>query len=307
MKKIFLFPGQGSQYIGMGQKMLDYIPAKNLLNRANEIVDIDLEKLMFEGSESDLRKTENTQPALFVASMMAFEYLKEKNCSFDFVAGHSLGEYSALCAASFFSFEDALELVKLRGELMSKAGEVSPGTMSAILGLAVDKVEQIVNQAKDNGDIVVANYNTPSQIVISGETKAIEVAQELAIDAGAKRVVPLPVSGPFHSPLMSKASKPLEEALNNTRIFDIKTPVICNVDGLLEQDAFKIREKLLKQMVSPVRWVASVEEMIKLGVTQGYEIGSGKVLRGLIRCISREINVDVIESVLECEQLLGEM
>ena len=306
MKKVLLFPGQGSQYVGMGQKILDYEPAFKLLEQANNILGFDLKTMMLHGPVADLNQTQNTQPALFVSSMMVFEYFKEKEFNFDFVAGHSLGEYSALCAAGCFSFEEGLRLVRLRGELMEQAGNTSPGTMLAILGLPMEIVEQIVHDARDEGQVVMANYNTPVQVVISGEKKAVEKAQNMAAEAGAKRLVPLAVSGPFHSPLMNKVLEPLEAALNKATMNDIKTPVISNIDATPEINAKKIREKLVKQLVFPVRWVLSVEKMISLGVMNGYELGAGKVLKGLVRNIAKELKVETIESLAECQQILDQ-
>ncbi|MFC1584424.1 ACP S-malonyltransferase [Fibrobacterota bacterium] len=295
-KTILLFPGQGSQQVGMGKSAAEVPEAAGLLRQASDILGMDMKQLIWEGPETELKKTENTQPALFLVSMMAMECLKLEGVSFDFTAGHSLGEYSALCAAGAYSFEDGLALVRLRGELMAKAGSERPGAMTAVIGMGADELGEAVKEAAAAGVVVVANYNSPSQIVISGEEAAVRKAEELARDAGAKKVVRLPVSGAFHSPLMGFALPGLEKGLEDTTFADPAVPVITNVDAGPCTQAGELKASLLRQLTSPVKWVDSMRKAVELGCGTGLEVGSGRVLMGLVRGISRELKVLPVES-----------
>jgi len=296
-KTILLFPGQGSQYIGMGKVLAEeFAPARELLAKADDVLGFSLSKIMQEGPEEVLKSTDNTQPALYTCSCMVMELLKSEGVAFDMVAGHSLGEYSAIAAAGGFSFEDGLRLVRVRGELMAKAGELKPGAMAAVLGLEIAPLEEILAEASATGVVVAANFNSPGQIVISGSKDGVAKASELAAAKGAKKVVPLPVSGAFHSPLMEYALPGLQEAIAKTRFNDLQVPVMANVTASLVSKGSEVAELLVKQLVSPVRWQQSMEKAIAEGVTQGIEVGAGKVLMGLMRGISRDIKVAPVES-----------
>lgn len=298
MKTIALFPGQGSQYVGMGSALAAASPeAAELLGIADDILGFSLSKLMAEGPEEELKATLNTQPALFTTSMMSLTVLKKRGISFDYVAGHSLGEYSAICAAGGFSFEEGLRLVRRRGELMSQAGERRPGSMSAILGLEEELLTQLLDDASSAGIVVAANFNCNGQIVISGESAAVARASELALEMGAKKVVPLPVAGAFHSPLMEFALEGLKEAIEETSLKDLSVPLISNVTAEPVESGREIAQLLQKQLVGSVRWRQSMEKAIALGVERGLEVGSGKVLMGLMRNIDRNLKVFPLESV----------
>lgn len=297
-KTILLFPGQGSQYIGMGKALAEqFAPAADLLKRADEVLGFSLSKIMQEGPEELLKSTDNTQPALYVCSCMAFEKLKAEGVSFDMVAGHSLGEYSAIAAAGGFSFEDGLRLVRARGELMAKAGVLQPGAMSAVLGLDGAPLDEVLAEASKTGVVVAANFNSPGQIVISGSKEGVAKAGDLATEKGAKRVIPLPVSGAFHSPLMEYALPGLREAIAKIAFMDLKVPVIANVNAQLVTKGSEVAELLVKQLNSPVRWHQSMEKAIAEGVTTGIEVGAGRVLMGLMRNISRDVKVIPVETV----------
>ena len=296
-KTAMLFPGQGSQFIGMGKKAFDsHASAAKLLSQANEILGFDLGELMFNGPEEKLQSTDITQPALFVSSMMSFSAIKEKDMEFHFTAGHSLGEYSALCAAQALDFSAALELVKMRGELMAKAGESQPGAMSAILGLSREEIEKSLASLSAENIVVVANHNSLNQIVISGDKQGVAKAGELLSEAGAKKVIPLKVGGAFHSPLMQKAVEPFADKLNSTQFKKPIVPIVTNVEALPCDDPDKLRELLVKQLLSPVRWVEIVQSLVANGCDSAYEIGAGKVLMGLARGIDRSLKVKPVES-----------
>ena len=295
--RIFLFPGQGSQYLGMGKKLAEsHAGAKRILDEANSVLGFDLADVMWNGPEEKLTATENTQPALFTVSMMAMEWVRERGVEYNFTAGHSLGEYSALCAAGVFSFTDGLRLVRLRGNLMSKAGEARPGAMSAILGLEREKLEEALVQASTSGVVVAANFNSTSQIVISGERTGVEAAEKICSELGAKKVVRSPVSGAFHSPLMEFAVEGLREGLAGVNFFRPKVPILTNVEAHEESDPETLKTGLLRQLTSPVRWVESMQRAASLGVVDALEIGSGKVLMGLLRGITRDIKVTPVEN-----------
>ena len=297
-KTIFVFPGQGAQYVGMGKALSEsFVPAKQLLEKADDTLGFSISKVMFEGPEEDLKITANTQPALFVSSMMVLEVLKSQGVDFDFVAGHSLGEYSAICAAGGFSFEDGLKLVRLRGSLMAKAGQEHPGSMAAIIGVDDDKIQELCDAVKNVGIVVPANFNCPGQIVVSGEVDAVKALGDNCGAAGVK-AVPLAVSGAFHSPLMQSAQAGLADSIANTKFNDLQKPLIANVTAQTVTSGAEIKELLVRQLVSPVRWNQSMAYAIKeLGVTSGVEVGVGHVLAGLQRKIDRAVKFAAVESV----------
>ncbi|MCR5029404.1 MAG: ACP S-malonyltransferase [Fibrobacter sp.] len=297
-KTIFVFPGQGAQYVGMGKALSEsFAPAKQLLEKADDTLGFSISKVMFEGPEEDLKITANTQPALFVASMMVLEVLKSEGIGFDLVAGHSLGEYSAICAAGGFSFEDGLKLVRLRGSLMAKAGQEHPGAMAAIIGVADDKIQELCDAVKNVGVVVPANFNCPGQIVVSGEVDAVKALVDNCGAAGVK-AVPLAVSGAFHSPLMQSAQAGLADAIANTKFNDLQKPLIANVTAKTVTSGAEIKDLLVRQLVSPVRWNQSMAYAIQeLGVTSGVEVGVGHVLAGLQRKIDRAVKFTAVESV----------
>lgn len=296
-KSIFLFPGQGSQYIGMGAQLAkEFESAQKMLEYADEVLDFSLSKIMFEGPEELLKSTENTQPALFVSSMMVMELLISEGITCDMVAGHSLGEYSAICAAGGLSFEDALLLVRKRGELMAQVGSMAPGKMAAVLGVEDSVVVELCNEASKKGVVVPANFNSPGQVVVSGSVEGVEALVALCSEKSIKVIV-LPVSGAFHSPLMDFAVEGLVDALSKVKFSDLKYPLIANVTAEPVSDGSLLADLLAKQLVSPVRWNASMQKAVSLGVTSGVEIGSGKVLMGLMRKIDRQVKVVPVESV----------
>lgn len=305
-KTIFVFPGQGAQYVGMGKALSEsFAPAKALLEKADETLGFSLSKVMFDGPEADLKMTSNTQPALFVSSMMVLEVLKAEGIGFDLVAGHSLGEYSAICAAGGFSFEDGLKLVRLRGTLMAKAGSEHPGSMAAIIGAGDEQVQEFCDGVKNVGMVVPANFNCPGQIVVSGEVEAVKKLVENCAAQGVKAVA-LAVSGAFHSPLMQSAQTGLAEAISGTEFHDLQKPLIANVTAEAVTDAKEIRELLVRQLVSPVRWSQSMAYAVReCGVSFGVEVGVGHVLSGLQRKIDRSVKFSAVESVEAVRALKG--
>lgn len=297
-KKILLFPGQGSQYVGMGKKLAEaFAPAKAMLDKANSVLGFDLADILFNGPEDKLVKTDITQPAIFTVSAMAMEVVKDSGATFDYVAGHSLGEYSALYAAGAFTFEEGLALVRLRGQLMAQAGDKSPGAMAAVLGLAPEKLEGVLKEASQAGLVVAANHNSPTQVVISGTVAGVEAASRLAEAAEAKKVVRLAVSGAFHSPLMEFAVPGLIAGLAKVKVSAIKVPLISNVEAAPVSEAEAIKSLLVRQLTSPVRWVESMQKAMSLGCTEALEVGPGKVLMGLVRGISRDLKVTPVENL----------
>lgn len=289
-----IFPGQGSQAIGMSKSFYDeFDVAKNIFTEASDTLGFDMAKMCFEGPKEDLDQTENTQPAILTASVAALRVLEE-NCDLNVsaLAGHSLGEYTALVASGALSFTDAVKLVNLRGKFMQEAVPKGTGAMAAIIGLDLDVIDSVCNEVSAGDDVVVsANLNSPGQIVISGSKKAVDKACEQLKEKGAKRALPLPVSVPSHSPLMEKARENLSKEIDNITINDLKVPVYSNVEGTSNNNKDNIKELLSKQLVMPVKWIETVENMKKDGTLKLLEVGPGKVLSGLVRRIDKEIEV----------------
>jgi [acyl-carrier-protein] S-malonyltransferase len=292
-KHAFVFPGQGSQFSGMGKNLYESNEAaKTLFEKANEIVGFRISDIMFEGTDEQLKQTNVTQPAVFIHSVIA--YLTTDHTTPDMVAGHSLGEFSALVANQTLSFEDALRLVSIRAKAMQAACEIQPSTMAAVLALADDKVEEICSSvAADSGEVVVpANYNCPGQLVISGSVKGIEIACEQMKAAGAKRALVLPVGGAFHSPLMEPAKIELAAAIEATTFNSPICPVYQNVTASAVTDPAQIKANLIAQLTGAVRWTQSVEAMVADGATNFTEFGPGKVLQGLVQKVNKEAIVN---------------
>lgn len=293
MAHAYVFPGQGSQFSGMGKNLYDNNAlAKELFEQANEILGFRISDIMFSGTDEDLKQTNVTQPAVFLHSVIAYKTIQ--GATPDMVAGHSLGEFSALVANNTLSFEDALQLVSIRAKAMQKACELNPSTMAAVLALADEKVEEVCAgvYAETNEVVVAANYNCPGQLVISGSLKGIEIACERMKAAGAKRALVLPVGGAFHSPLMLPAKEELAAAINAATFNAPLCPVYQNVVAKAVTDAAAIKNNLIDQLTGAVRWTQSVQEMIADGATQFTEVGPGKVLQGLVQKINKEMVVN---------------
>ena len=286
--KAYIFPGQGAQFSGMGKDLFENSKtAYELFNNANEILGFKISDVMFNGSTEDLKQTSVTQPAIFLHSVI-LAMSKENEISPEMVAGHSLGEFSALVINKSISFEDGLKLVAIRANAMQKACENNPGTMAAVLGLEDKLVENVCSEVR--GTVVAANYNCPGQLVISGELNAIELACEKLKEVGARRALVLPVGGAFHSPLMEEAKRELENAINETIFSDPICPIYQNVSGLPYSSEIDIKENLISQLTSPVKWTHSINQMIEDGAEEFIEVGPGRVLQGLVRKINGNIN-----------------
>lgn len=287
MKKAYIFPGQGSQFPGMGKDLYENNPsARALFEKADQILGFSISEIMFNGTAEDLKQTNVTQPAVFLHSVIKGKCLNEFNP--DMVAGHSLGEFSALVACGALDFESALRLVAVRAQAMQRACEMNPGTMAAVISLPEDKISEICNSCE--GIVVPANYNSKRQIVISGEVSAIEQACAKMKEAGARRALVLPVGGAFHSPLMEPARQELAECIKRIEFKTPLCPIYQNVTALPTMDPELIKENLLKQLTSSVRWTHTIENMILDGATEFIEVGPGTVLQGLVSQISSEVN-----------------
>ena len=297
MKTAFVFPGQGSQKVGMLKDLYEAYPiVRERFAQADEALGYSISQLCFEGPDTELVKTANTQPAILTASVACYEILKEKGFTPDIVGGHSLGEYSALVAAGVLDFKDAVYVVHKRGEYMQEAVPLGEGAMAAILALPREEVVRICGEVNDTvGSVQAVNFNCPGQIVIAGATKAVEVAAEKMKEAGAKRAVMLPVSAPFHSRLMEPAAKRLQEELDKIEVKNAQIPVVANITGEILTDGATIKAALVKQAAAPVLWEDCVATMINFGVTRFVEVGPGKVLTGFTKKINKAMELANVE------------
>jgi len=298
-KKAFIFPGQGSQYVGMAKDLFEKsVEAKEMIKTADDILGINLSYIMFNGPEEQLKQTEYTQPAIFLHSVILSSIIRTINAGA--AAGHSLGEYSAYVASGVIQFHEAIKLVRARGEAMQEAGNQNKGTMAAIIGLEPEKVESLCQEASDAGIVQCANFNSPGQIVISGSDDGVKKAMELCQSAGAKLVKELVVSAAFHSPLMNSAKEKLNVSLSATNFYNSKFPVYTNVTAKPAGSVNEIITKLYEQITAPVRWEETIHNMINDGIEEFYEIGPGNVLQGILKRINpnvQRIGIDKYEDV----------
>ena len=295
-KVAFIYPGQGTQYVGMGKELYENnSKAKKLFDKIFDSLDIDLKNVMFEGPEDLLKRTDYTQPAIVSLSLVLTELLKEKGIEPDYVAGHSVGEFAAFGGANYLSIEDAVKLVAARGRIMREVAEKVNGSMAAVLGMDVEKIKEVLKSV--DGVVEAVNFNEPNQTVIAGEKEAVEKACVVLKEAGAKRALPLAVSGPFHSSLMKEAGEQLKEEAKKYTFNIGKIKIIANTTAEpLETDS-EVKDEIYRQSFGPVKWVDTINKLKSLGVTKIYEIGAGKVLSGLIKKIDKEIEVENIELI----------
>ena len=304
-KKGWLFPGQASQKVGMGQDLFNQTEiGKTYFNRANEIMECDIQSIIFNGPEEILKQTEYTQPAIYIVSVIIGLLLLEKGMVPAAVAGHSLGEYSALTIAGAFDFDTGLNLVKIRSSSMARVGLIQQGTMAAIVGLEDEAVNSLCQQYKGEGSVVAANYNSPGQVVISGSSAAVKGAMESAKESGARMTVELKVTGAFHSPLMAPAREDLAEVLNSLEISNSSYPLFTNVDAKPVTKGSDIKDSLIRQLEHPVLWSKSILAMKHSGIESFLEVGPGKVLQGLNKRIDRTLHSQGIESFEQLEETL---
>lgn len=302
--RAWLFPGQGSQYVGMMRDLVEAFPnARKLLERAESLLGFPLGALCFTGPDEQLRQTQYTQPALFVHEAILVELLRDVFPA-DAVAGHSVGEYAAFYAAGVLSFEDAVRLVRLRGQLMADAGSHSPGMMAAVIGLEDERVEALCAElSQSNGIVVAANYNAPGQLVISGSAELVRIAAERLRAAGALKVLELPVSGAFHSPLMEPARERLAEAIRQTPFQRARIPIYCNVSAEPLQEPDQLRDALIAQLTSPVRWKQTLQRLYADGVREFVEVGPGKVLQGLVKRTLSGVSIRGIDTAEDVRRI----
>jgi [acyl-carrier-protein] S-malonyltransferase len=304
-KTAFIFPGQGAQYVGMGKEIAEkYEASMNIFDKASDALGFDVKEMVFNGDDETLKITENTQPAIFTASIACMQPLLENGIVPAITAGLSLGEYAAHIASGSLCFEDTVKLVKLRGKYMQEAVPVGVGTMAAIIGLSNEDVIEACKVAGSEGTVEPANFNCPGQVVVAGEVKAVEKLVEICKEKGAKRALVLPVSAPFHSSMLSSAGEKLEKELENVEVKDMNIPVVTNVTGDIIKNKDDIKDLLVKQVSSPVLWEKCMRKMVDEGIETFVEIGPGKVLNGFARKIDRSITVMNVEDLASLEKVL---